>query len=264
MSRQREREPVVVVRVVDRQSIKRDAVGWQRRAEGRHSQRERRRERIVPRRQSVARRRAFRSINEDRIAAANLDAIVAVARVDPDRLLHRRPDGDLVVAIQRVDQDDLELSLRWQQRTVQRQRRGLQRLQHGGRSGDVAALHHRLQVIEVQRFERIPNRVAVLVGRVDVEFDLRREREVAVVVRQPRDEMMIGQHARFGHEIDVDLVIRVRAADVPDFVLFASVRLPVAAAESTVVHRIQRRAVGSEQHIAAAVAEQEINRRAAE
>ncbi len=92
---------------------------------------------------------------------------------------------------------------------------------------------------------------------------MRVETEVAVVVRQSRDEVMIGEQPRLRDEIDVDLVIRVRPADVPDLIGFARVFLPFVASQAA-VHRLKSRPVGSEQHIVAAVAVQEIERRAAE
>ena len=57
----------------------------------------------------------LRLVDKDGIAAVYDDPVVACARVDPHRLLHRRADGDLVVAGQRIDQDDVEVAFRRQQ-----------------------------------------------------------------------------------------------------------------------------------------------------
>ncbi len=43
----------------------------------------------------------------------DFNSIVPGTGVNPHRLLNRWADGDLVVARQRVDEDDLEIAFRW-------------------------------------------------------------------------------------------------------------------------------------------------------
>ena len=74
--------------------------------------------------------------------------------------------------------------------------------------------------------------------------------------------MVIAQQSWFGHEVHVDRVVRVRAADIPDLVAFLGVFLPFVAGRSA-VHRLERAAVRAVQRVLATVAVQEVDARAA-
>ncbi len=92
---------------------------------------------------------------------------------------------------------------------------------------------------------------------------MRGERKIAVVVRQARDEVMIGQQAWFGHEIHGNDIIRVGAANVPDLVGRACVGFPRIAGQ-TAIRIFEEFALLIEQFIVTAIAVEEINARSAE
>ncbi|TWT89241.1 hypothetical protein Pla52n_68750 [Stieleria varia] len=74
---------------------------------------------------------------------------------------------------------------------------------------------------------------------------------------------MIGQQARLGDKVDIDLVGRVAAADIPNLIRFFGVFFPGIAFGLPAICGFKRRAVGTVQRVVAAVAVHEIDRRAA-
>ena len=73
---------------------------------------------------------------------------------------------------------------------------------------------------------------------------------------------MVGQQTRFGDKVDIDLVRRVGTADVPHQVGFRAYSFHSSPAKAT-VHRFERRAIGADQCIVAAIAVHEVERGAA-
>ncbi len=193
-------------------------------------------------------------VHEDDVAREDLDVVVARAGVDPDGLLHGRADGHPVVARQGVDDDRQEVALRRQQVVHQLDRLEVEVALVG--VGVAERLHVRQDV------RRLPDVVAVVVGGVEVQAHLRVEAVVAVVVRQARDEVVVGQQARLGHEVHADHVVRVRAAVVPDLVRRAGVGLP-GVVGGYAVARLEQLAAAREQPVGPAVAVEEVQPRPA-
>ena len=119
----------------------------------------------------------FRLVRQDGVARTNLNLIVAVTRIDPDRLLHRGADDDPIIPAQRIHDDGEEITFWWEQLA-----------QSAGCQRPVAVLA--ADEIE-EHILRIPNAIAARVDRVEIETDLRGEREAAVVLGKAGDEMMV-------------------------------------------------------------------------
>ena len=119
---------------------------------------------------------ALDRVGEDRVAGFDVDPVVAAAAVDPDALSHGRADGDCVVAVQGVDDDGLEIALGRQQRV---KAAGSSYCSVAGSKSDGCGFQTRL-----------PSGLRASKSSCD----LGGEREVAVVVRQPRDQVMPRQH----------------------------------------------------------------------
>ena len=245
---EREAEPVGIVRVVDGQTLDLE-IGGQRRI--------RQRTREIA---GVVALVAIGAVDEDRIAGIDGDLVVAVTGVDPDGLLHRRTDRDRVVAAHRIDQDDIVVAFAGQQlvREV-----GLAEIEIVEREVAVVWIRRdrgRLggDRVEVeQRFVRVPDRGAVGVLAVGVETDLGGEAEVAVVVGETGDQVVVVQQAGFGDIVDGDDVGGIGRAHVPDLAVLLGVVLPGVAAEQPAIERFEQAAIDPEVFVVAAVAVQE-------
>ena len=174
-------------------------------------------------------------VGQDGVAREERHRVVAVPGVHPHRLLHGRADGDDVVAAERIDDDGDEIALRRQQiglhlllLILERRRAELVALRRAGaglfaQRGEVGVAVH-----------RVPDRVARAVGGVEIELHLGGEGEVAVVVREPGDQVEILEQPRLRHEVHVDHVVGIRATVIPDLVALLRVFLPVVAREAAV------------------------------
>ena len=145
-------------------------------------------------------------VGQDRLAGNVLHAVIAGARVGPDALGHGRSDGDLVVALQGVDDDRQEIVFRGQQ------------------AADI----------------RSPKRISVRVRRGKIQPHLSVERIVAVVVGQSRDQMMALQQAGFRYVVHGDHIVAVRTSVVPDLVRALGILFPFVSRHASVARFEQR------------------------
>ena len=251
---QRETEPVGIERTVDGETLDLDTAGQRAVAEPAGK---------ITRVVAIV---AVGRVHQDRAAGIDRDPVVAGTGVDPDGLLHGGADIDLVVAALRVDQDHVVGTFARQQlvgqvgvpegEVLERQatvvRVGGDRSRLGGNGVEIE-----------QRFAGVPHRVAIGILAGGVEADLGGEAEIAVVVGEPGDQVIVGQQAGLGHVIDRDHVIGIGGADVPDLAVLFGVLLPDVAAEQAAVERFELGAIDPEILVVAAVAVHEVDAGAA-
>ena len=210
------------------------------------------------RRRDVVAMRALALVGQDGVAGGEQHRVVARPGVHPNRLLHGGPDVDLIVAVERINDDRDEVALRRQQAGLH-----LLLLILGRRRAELVAARGPRRGLIAQGAEvgviilRVPDGLARTVGGVEVQLHRCGEGEVAVVVREPRDEVQILEEARLGHEVHVNYVVRVGRAVIPDLVALLGVVLPVITGQAA-VERLKERAVGAIHGVRAPVAIHEV------
>ena len=245
--RERELEPVRVVRVVDREPLDVEV-----RCQRRVGQRTRAIARVV----ALV---AIGTVDQDRITGIDGDLVIACAGIDPHGLLHGRPYRDRVVAALGIDQDDIVVALAGQHLVGEV---GVAEIEILEREIAIVRIRRdrgrlRRDRVEVeQRLGGVPHRLAVGILAIGVQTDLGGETEVAVVVGEARDQVVVVEQSGLGHVVDRDDVVGTGGADVPDLAVLLGVILPLLA-EQPAVERIEVAAVDAEVLVVAAVAVQE-------
>ncbi len=107
--------------------------------------------------------------------------------IHPNRFLNRWSNGDLIITTQGIDENDLEVSFRWNETGqklfigwVRRRNRNLGQLRSSRGCIDIGKklIDSEFQIV------RIPNFIPVGIGRFEVEPNLGGKAEVAIVVGQ--------------------------------------------------------------------------------
>ena len=207
--------------------------------------------------------RPFALVGQDGVARDDLDPVVSRPGIDPGGPLNRRSYRHLVIPVQGVDQDDQEITFGWQQLVkfhfLYRGRPlvGICSLLFGNVCSDLEPFVAEADV------GRVPDEFVIFVAGVEIEPDLGIEREVAVVVGQPRDQVPIAQGTRFGNEVDRDHVVQVGRVVVPDLGILAGKRLPGIARQAA-VGVLEAGAIGAVERVGAAVTVEEVDARSCE
>ena len=161
----------------------------------------------------------------------NFDAVVARARVYPNRLLDGGTDDNVVVSAQSVDNDGEEVAFRREQ---------------PAQSARGERLIPILTMLQVKNdVLRVPNAISGGVHCIKIEPDLCRECEVSVVLGQTSDQVVILQQTRLGDEVNMNFICEIGAVDIPDLVRVSGIAFPRVSGQSA-VHGLERASVGAE------------------